>query len=205
LVLGLREKDIIATFNWDPFLFEALKRNCQVAPLPQAIYLHGSVSVGYCLEGNSIGPVNCICTNSGKPYVSSKLIYPVASKDYTSDPFWAQSWNDLNDHLKNAFMLTIFGYGAPKSDLKAIELFKNAWGDKSTREFEEIEFIDIRSRENLESLWKDFIHTHHFRVKESFFDSQIARHPRRSIEALWQNLIEAKFTEGNPPPKELTL
>lgn len=34
LVLGLREKDVIATFNWDPFLMQAHRRNRNVAGLP---------------------------------------------------------------------------------------------------------------------------------------------------------------------------
>lgn len=46
LVLSLRPKDIIATFNWDPFLFEACRRNHRVAPMPRVIFLHGSVSIG---------------------------------------------------------------------------------------------------------------------------------------------------------------
>ncbi len=35
LVLSLRPKDVIATFNWDPFLFEACRRNCTITPMPR--------------------------------------------------------------------------------------------------------------------------------------------------------------------------
>jgi hypothetical protein len=201
LVAGLRKKDAIATFNWDPFLFQALKRNYGKAELPHAIYLHGSVSVGICHEGKSIGPVGHICSYSGKEYQPSKLLYPVTSKNYTNDPFTSQMWKEINSYLERAFMLTVFGYGAPSSDVEAIELFKKAWGPSATREFEEIEFIDIRSREDLEKTWEAFIHTHHFDVVDDFFKSQIAFHPRRSIEALWQRLMEANFCEGNPYPQ----
>ena len=48
LVLSLRRKDIIATFNWDPLLFQAYKRNSSVAEMPTVIYLHGCCAIGYC-------------------------------------------------------------------------------------------------------------------------------------------------------------
>jgi hypothetical protein len=52
LLLSLRPKDLIATFNWDPFLFDAWERNSLIAPLPQIAYLHGNVRIGYCLDDN---------------------------------------------------------------------------------------------------------------------------------------------------------
>lgn len=204
LVLGLREKDVIATFNWDPFLWQALRRHYTKAPLPRAIYLHGNVAVGYCLEGKSIGPVGALCSCSGKEYLPSKLLYPVNKKNYNSDPFISQMWKEMNAAIKNAFMITIFGYGAPQSDVEAIELFKNAWGDIAERQFEEIEIIDIRSQDELEEIWSPFIHTHHFRVTTNFFESQIAKYPRRTLEALWANLMEAQFTEDFPLKKEMS-
>src|SRR5688572_1243585 len=48
LVLSLREKDVIATFNWDPFLFQAGARHCGFARLPRIMFLHGNVAIGYC-------------------------------------------------------------------------------------------------------------------------------------------------------------
>jgi hypothetical protein len=45
IVLSLRSKDLIATFNWDPFLFQALQRNFQVADIPNSAFLHGSVII----------------------------------------------------------------------------------------------------------------------------------------------------------------
>jgi hypothetical protein len=46
--LSLREKDVIATFNWDPLLFAACARNHTRTKLPYIIYLHGNVAIGYC-------------------------------------------------------------------------------------------------------------------------------------------------------------
>lgn len=43
LLLSLRETDLIATFNWDPFLVRAFIRNRDLAALPQLAFLYGSV------------------------------------------------------------------------------------------------------------------------------------------------------------------
>jgi hypothetical protein len=41
LVLGLRPKDLIATFNWDPLLMQAYRRNRHVADLPDLVLAQG--------------------------------------------------------------------------------------------------------------------------------------------------------------------
>ncbi len=46
LVLSQREKDLIATFNWDPFLFQACVLNCRTAKPPRTAFLHGCVALG---------------------------------------------------------------------------------------------------------------------------------------------------------------
>jgi hypothetical protein len=56
LVLSLREKDVIATFNWDPFLFQACARNYKFAKPPPIIFLHGNVAIGYCTTDRIKGP-----------------------------------------------------------------------------------------------------------------------------------------------------
>jgi len=51
LVLSLRKKDIIATFNWDPFLSQAFVRNMEIVGvenMPQIVHLHGNVAIGIC-------------------------------------------------------------------------------------------------------------------------------------------------------------
>jgi hypothetical protein len=47
LVLSLRPKDAIVTFNWDPLLPQAYKRWRHLgAILPEVFYLHGNVDIG---------------------------------------------------------------------------------------------------------------------------------------------------------------
>ena len=53
LVMSLRNKDIIATFNWDPFLYQAWWRNYNHGSKPQLVFLHGNVAIGY----NELSPM----------------------------------------------------------------------------------------------------------------------------------------------------
>lgn len=100
-------------------------------------------------------------------------------------------------------MFTIFGYGAPKYDVEAIAMMKEAWGDTGERNLEEIEIIDIRSRDELSEVWKPFIHSHHYRVHNDFYQSWIAKHPRRSCEAMWAQLMDVQFVEDHDIPKKV--
>jgi len=54
----------------------------------------------------------------------------------------------------------------------------------------------------LRQTWDPFIHTHHYDVLESFYDSFIANHPRRSLEAYCNQYLEAKFISDNPVPQQ---
>lgn len=205
LVLSLRRKDVIATFNWDPFLFAALRRNHGVAELPKAFFLHGAVNVGYCVDHKVKGDLDGICSSCGKAYTPTPLLYPITKKNYTEDHFIKSEWNALQYYLKHAYILTIFGYSAPTSDVEAIELLKGGWGSSDERNLEEIEIINTRPRDELIETWKDFIHTHHYQTTKNFFESFIANHPRRTCEAMWAQLMEVKYIDNNPAPQNVSL
>lgn len=49
LVLSLTEKDAIISFNWDPFLMQAYRRDIDVGNLPELIFPHGNSGVGYAM------------------------------------------------------------------------------------------------------------------------------------------------------------
>lgn len=203
LVLSLRPKDVIATFNWDPLIFQACVRNHERVPLPKVLYLHGNVAVGSCAEDRMKGPINSACPKCGKPHSPSKLLFPVLEKNYSVDPFIDAEWGTLRHYLKSAYIITIFGYGAPASDVEAVKLMKDAWGPIEKREFEEIELIDIKDEETLRQSWDGFIFEHHYRVTNNFYESTVALHPRRTCEAMWTNLMDAKFNEEHPVPKNV--
>ena len=201
LVLSLRNKDFIATFNWDPFLVQAIKRNGARFELPRPLFLHGNVEVGHCPDGHMMGNNGKKCHHCHLPLTPTKLLYPIGEKNYHLDEFISRQWATLEDLLKQTFMVTVFGYGAPTSDASAIALLKQAWGDVNARVMEEFEIIDIREENDLIETWSPFIHSHHYRTKKCFYDSWIANHPRRTGEAYLNQFIEAKFIANNPIPK----
>ena len=202
LVLSLREKDLIASFNWDPLLWQACVRNHQHVKLPHIVFLHGNVAVGYCKEHKIKGPVTGLCRICEKPYTPTKLLYPIEKKNYNHDPYLSAAWKDLRNYLKDAYMLTIFGYRAPESDVEAIEIMKEAWGRVEDRYLEEVEVINTKEEDELRETWSPFIHTHHYMTYKGFYDSWVANHPRRSCDAMWNQLMEIKFLENNSIPKE---
>jgi len=201
LVLTLREKDVIATFNWDPFLWLACARNHARTKLPITLFLHGCSIIGFCEADKVQGHIGHRCSKCGKAYKPTRLLFPVANKDYVSDPYIASQWQTIRDALGSAFALTVFGYGAPTTDAAAVDLLGQGWGSPQERMMEQIEIIDILDEEQLRRRWKRFIHTHHYTTESDFFGSLLAQHPRRTCEALWQSLFEVRFWEGNPLPK----
>lgn len=203
LVLSLRKKDAIFTFNWDPFLFDAWARNHEDFSLPSIFHLHGNVRVGYCEFDNVWGRNGSTCPECGKEYISSKLLYPIGKKDYNEDKQIKLEWKDFEYLLSNAFTMTIFGYGAPITDTEAVKAMKMAWKRKSQREIESIEFIDIKSRQDLYDQWNDFIFSHHYRVCSNFYTSIIARYPRRTCEAIYWPTLYGKPVEDFPLSCEL--
>ena len=168
LILFLREKDCIATFNWDPILNQALARNFPILynnyglQPPKIIYLHGNVAVGHCPNKCTTGPIGHICSKCNTKYVKSKLLYPISKKNYSINSFVENQWKRVMNELKHAYLLTIFGYSAPTSDQEAMNLFKKGWGNWQEKRFEEIEFINTENEDIYVERWKDFIHTHHY-------------------------------------------
>lgn len=197
LILSLTDKDLIATFNWDPLLVQAYCRVMQYTNnLPFLVYLHGNVGVGYCEQDNAIGNIGGRC-KCGKLFKPMKLLYPIKNKNYNQNIAIAKSWKELQNNLHRAYMLTIFGYSAPQSDIEAIAMLKSAWGTAEKRDLEEIEIIDIRDEDEVIESWKDFIHTHHFSYHKDYFTSTLATFPRRSCEATFDMLMNCRFLDGN--------
>jgi len=202
LILSLRPKDVIATFNWDPFLSQAIVRNLQfIKKPPQVFFLHGNVTYAYCHKCKIGLPLQTTCTKCGETLQSAPLLYPVKEKNYQSNPTVQAHWRGLEHYLKKAWAITIFGYNAPKSDIEAVKLMKDAWGETEDRNLEQTEIIDIQSEEELVNTWGPFIHSHHYEIHRSFYDSIIAEFPRRSGEALWAQLMECKWLDPQKFPK----
>jgi hypothetical protein len=209
LLLGLRGKDMVATFNWDPLIVqsEMRLRLAGVDDLPTVVFLHGNVAIGVCLDHAVAGLLPGVCHECRAPLEPAPLLYPVTDKNYEDNEFIKYAWDGLRWGLKNAVVVTIFGYRAPESDRAAIREFKRAYGTAEQRQFEQYELIG-RPGCDLDALrqrWDAFVHTHHYNAIDDFYDSWIAQHPRRSAEAWYKQYIEANFIDDNPIPRTLDL
>lgn len=210
LVMSLRDKDVVATFNWDPFLYQAWWRNYLHGSSPQLIFLHGNVAVGYNEQNNMIGWAGSTSKHTGNYYKPTQLLFPVKHKNYSKDIFIRRAWEMLQRRLNikecNTLNITIFGYSAPKSDEEARNMMEKAWGNVDDRCIEQFEIIDIREEKDVIDSWKDFIYPGHYDYVKDFFDSSLALYPRRTDEAYWcryHSTTETEaFVEDNRVPKD---
>jgi hypothetical protein len=206
LLLCLREKDVIATFNWDPLLAQAHERNLNVKRLPTVLYLHGNVGIGLCNKHRTMGFARQQCENCGRPLDSARLLYPVKQKNYTDDEFIANQWQQLEWYLEHAYWITIFGYSAPVTDVEARELMLKVWSKNSVRDFAQFEVIDTRSKAELTKAWRDFIIRQNFVSYTKAFQTYLFTHPRRSCDAFAGATMQQRPWKDNPiPPSFQTL
>ena len=198
LILSLTEKDVIATFNWDPLLLQAYVRSRKITDnLPHVLCLHGNVEVGYCEEHREFGTKNAICPECRRKLPPIKLLYPVKNKDYKNDSYIKGCWDAVEYSIENSYMLTIFGYSAPSSDIEAVSLLKKAWGELEQRQLEEVSIIDIIDENDVLDKWSDFIYSHHYNFTNSFFDSYLGMFPRRSCETVFAMYSLNVAADGN--------
>jgi hypothetical protein len=199
ILISLRPKDMVATFNWDPFLFDAWNRIKNNVPAPEIVHLHGNVRLAYCPEHPTYGAHGMYCPTCDKELVPSRLLYPVAMKNYVNAPFIKTEWEVLKKALRQAKTLTIFGYGAPTTDKEAVDILNNAW-DKSKRLIERTEIIDIKDKEVLWKQWDAFIVRTYLDCPGDFYKSRLATYPRRTCEALLDQTFYGLWVEENPFP-----
>jgi len=205
LILGLREKDLIVTFNWDPFLTKAFERNRHITELPQILFLHGNVNIGVCLKHKRKGFINQICSICKQKLQPTQLLYPVKQKDYKRNPFIKNEWDVFKRYLEHAYFVTIFGYSAPVTDIEARTIMLDSWKSNQTLELAEIEIIDIKDREDLEKTWEDFLFSHHYSTGKTIRDSYIFQHPRRSCDAFAMATLQCEPWHENRYPEFDTL
>ena len=199
LVLSLRKKDAIFTFNWDPFLFDAYKRNAHIASLPAIFFLHGNVRIGICPHHPEVsGERHGLCSFCSNGLKDVPLLYPIGKKDYSNHDYIRRSWEAARYFFEEAFVLTIFGYGAPVSDADAVDLLRSGWMGRSDRKIEHVEIVDVVSSSVLYERWRSFTPTGHLKPICSIWDSWIMMHPRRSVESLMQPVYYGEPAETFP-------
>lgn len=205
LVLSLRPKDAIVTFNWDPLLPQAYQRWRHLGRvLPEIFFLHGNVDIGIDLERKasrflSDGPIR------GFSITPTKLLYPVEKKNYNDDPFIADQWRSAAHFLSIAYYATIYGYSAPQSDIEAKSLLLNAWKDNPTRELAQFNIVDLRDPAEVEATWSEFIVRTHGGATQEFAWNILKRHPRRSCKAFAFATLQQDPWKEDPFPEAKTL
>ena len=205
LLMSLREKDVVATFNWDPFLAQAFKRNRVLRRLPRILFLHGNVDIGACRKHMRNGFLDQRCSVCGVPMEPSRLLFPIKHKDYTTDPFIKSEWTQLEGAMERAYLVTIFGYSAPVTDVEARALLLSKWQANPTRDLAEIDVIDIRPRDDLVASWKEFFVRQHYGIFPDVMRTMSFRHPRRSCEAFAMATLQQDPWRENDFPKTRNL
>lgn len=183
LVLSLTPNDAIVSFNWDDLVIQAYQRMSRYVPeemLPILAFPHGNSQAVY---NNKHYTSKRIVTNTS--WFDSPLNMPVNEIDYKSDIFIGSQWNILDFFMRNAQMITFFGYSGPSSDELDLqhldELFaKNKICDK-------IEIID----KDLDTAMEVAKRLVRFKMQSNwlypcadFWHSTIAKHPRRTLSVL---------------------
>lgn len=202
LILSLREKDIIATFNWDPLLLQCMRRHAKIKKLPQVVFLHGNVAVGLCYDCRISGySYNKICHHCRAPFQPMKLLYPIDKKDYSGEVSIRDEWNTLKHHLQYASYTTVFGYSAPASDADAKSLMLESVFSNRSKVFAELEIIDIKNEEEVQENWNSFFHKNHYNIIDDFKKSYLWYHPRRSCDAFFSAYLMNTPWSYNPFPE----
>lgn len=205
IILSLRPKDLIVTFNWDPLLPQAYRRWRHLGPvLPKLAFLHGNVDISVDQKGRRCRFATD-CNDSDPSFKPSRLLYPVENKDYNSDPFIKDQWDLALRHLEAAYYVTVYGYSAPKTDVEARELLLNAWRNNPTQTLGEFDVIDIADRETVEKSWSEFIVETHGGVWDDFTHNILMRHPRRSCEAFAFATLQCAPWHEDPFPQAKSL
>lgn len=196
LILSLTKKDCIISFNWDSLLIQAYNRVSKITRnRPEILFLHGNVGAGMCEKCMTFGPIQNYCHKCNKPYKRVPLLYPVEQKDYSSNIFIHDQWNVARDYIAKSGKVTIFGYSAPSSDKEASEILKSAFSQyDGVHRFDSVEIIERPGFDTNEisDTWTFFFSqaNYHTNIVNSFYDSSLAKAPRRTMQYQYKQLIE---------------
>ena len=191
LILSLTEKDAIISFNWDPFLMQAYRRNISVGNLPELIFPHGNAGVGLCYECKIKGYANCLCPNCFRDFEQMPLLYPIGKKDYNDKPIIKNEWNRAKAVLAKAAGITVYGYGAPVTDIEAVELMKSANSISQMKDIAPFTIINLACNEvEQREKWKEFYDVKMMIYCNSFEESMLWRNPRVSLETLFDAILQ---------------
>jgi hypothetical protein len=193
LVLSLTEKDAIITFNWDPFLLQAYLRNIKVGNLPQLVFPHGNVGVGICYDCKNKGYAKYLCPSCMKPFSDMPLLFPIHKKNYYDKSIIENQWKVAKDYLSRAAGITVFGYGAPETDIEAYNLLEESYKKSNITTIAPFSIINLKSEEETQKIkWSEIYDDRIFLFLYSFKESILWTSPRVSLEHLFDAILQQK-------------
>lgn len=191
LILSLTEKDAIISFNWDPFLMQAYRRNICVGNLPELIFPHGNAGVGLCYDCKIKGYANCLCPQCFKELEQMPLLYPIGNKDYNSKAIIINEWNRAKEVLSKAAGITVYGYGAPVTDVEAVEMMKSANKISQMKDIAPFTIINLaENEEEQRKKWAEFYDVDMVLYCNNFEETLLWKNPRVSLETLFDAILQ---------------
>lgn len=200
LILSLTKKDAIISFNWDPFLIQAYRRNITVGNLPALIFPHGNVGVGVCYRCNLKGYANCLCPKCMNFLEDMPLLFPIEAKNYTEEFIIQNEWTVAKQVLSTAAGITIYGYGAPGTDKEAVALMRTAYAESQVTDIAPFTIINLPTVEvEQREKWSEFFDSRMFLYCSSFEESLLWANPRVSLETLFDAILQQHPRELEQP------
>lgn len=187
LVLSLTPNDAIISFNWDDLIIQAYQRMSYFVPdkmLPILAFPHGNAQAVY---SKTHYTSRRVITND-RNWLDSPLNMPVDEVDYKSNLFIKSQWRILDFYIRNAKIITFFGYRGPKSDEQdLLHLDENFAKNKICDKIEIID-KDLREAQIVAKNLERFKMQQNWVYKcADFWHSSIAKYPRRTLRSLENN------------------
>ena len=201
LILTLRRKDCIYTFNWDPLIYDARARvayemgrwlNKDATDyLPNIMYLHGNAKLGYCLKDKQIGQIQGYCSKCQQELKPMPLLYPTKKKHYSDGEYIEDAWKRLEHYNSLSPLLTVWGYSSPDSDNEAQEKIFQSWCCQEridgclhvNNKIKHLEVINTDRTTQFRNKWEKYTNP---AIPPSFYDniseSVLFKFPRSTIE-----------------------
>lgn len=193
LILSLTEKDAIVSFNWDPFLTQAYRRNIEVGNLPQLFFPHGNTGVGLCYSCHVKGYANCLCPRCFSPLTDMKLLYPIGKKNYTDGDVIQNEWSGARSYLNHAAGVTIFGYSAPETDAEAYNLLKSSYKVSNISPIAPFTIINLRTNEDEQrKKWAEIYDRQMLQYTDDIRETILWQWPRVSLETLFDAILQQR-------------
>lgn len=140
---------------------------------------------------------NPLCLKNLSPdYSFGTLLFPTHHKNYSQDPIISMAWSKFEKALVVGSLLTIIGYGAPKSDVDAISLISKFWSSRDAN-LKEIQIVDVKSEDEIFNSWRDVTYSHHFTCHKNVYSIFLFQFPRRSNSAYLDQFFQCRFLNGS--------